>query len=145
MTGVQTCALPISNTKKESENISFLCEEIKTLEYIKDMLPTENILFKKTTRYVYMHLLGSQHKWICRIAVQQDKNLLTLHKFDTTDYETEYYFDELSQYLQLKNKKLICFLKTHHFKKEEKPCSKKKKKFVVFVIQMKGIKKSEKV
>ncbi len=92
-----------SNATKESENVSFLCEEIKTLEYIKDMLPTENILFKKTTRYVYMHLLGSQHKWICRIAVQQDKNLLTLHKFDTTDYETEYYFDELSQLEQIKS------------------------------------------
>lgn len=92
-----------SNTIKETEPISFLSEEIQALEYIKNMLPTENIIFKKVTRYAYMHLLGTQYKWICRIFIQQDKNLLTLHKFDTTDYETEYYFDDLSQLEQIKS------------------------------------------
>lgn len=96
--------LPGSNTSTASKprNIDFLPAETQALEYIKSMLPAGDILFAKAAQYSYMHLAGSQYNWICKITIQQDSNLLTLHKFDTTDYETEYYFDDLSQLEQIK-------------------------------------------
>lgn len=103
---LQNAIMPISdesNSTNDADNIDFLDEEKQTLEYVKSMLPTENIVFRKTTRYAYMHLLGSQYKWICRVSIRQDNNLFVLHKFDTTDYETEYYFEEPSQLEQIKN------------------------------------------
>ena len=33
----------------------------------------------------------------------KDKKLFTLHKFDTTDYETEYYFDDVELLEQIEN------------------------------------------
>lgn len=102
---LQNAIIPIAdeNNSTATDDIPLLDEEKQTLEYIKNMLPTENIVFKKTTRYAYMHLLGSQHKWICRVYIRQDNHLFVLHKFDTTEYETEYYFDEISQLEQIKN------------------------------------------
>lgn len=33
----------------------------------------------------------------------KDKKLFTLHKFDSTDYETEYYFDDVKLLGQIEN------------------------------------------
>lgn len=75
---------------------TFLSEEIETLDFIKKMLNIDNISYKKTSRYAYMHISDSQYKWICRISIRQDNKLFTLHKFNNTDYETEYFFDDVN-------------------------------------------------
>lgn len=73
-------------------------EEIQTMDYIKAMFETDlNIVYKKTSRYAYMQIGESSVKWICRIFFQKNRNMLVLRKFEDTDYECEYYFDELSQ------------------------------------------------
>lgn len=60
------------------------------------MLNIDNISYKKTSRYAYMYISDSQYKWICRISIRQDNELFTLHKFNNTDYETEYFFDDVN-------------------------------------------------
>lgn len=82
----------------------FLKEELETLDFVKDMLHLDDgVSYKKTSRYAYMHISDSSSKWICRIAVMKDKKLFTLHKFDSTDYETEYYFDDVELLGQIEN------------------------------------------
>lgn len=81
----------------------FLPEETEDLDYIKNMLNADNVLFKKTSRYVYMHIPNSQYKWICRIATRQENKLLTLHKFNDTNYEVEYIYDDIQQLEQIKD------------------------------------------
>lgn len=85
----------LENEPAVCKKYDFLPGEIETLDFIKNMLNIEDVSYKKTSRYAYMHLSDSQYKWICRVAVRQENNLFTLHKFDNTDYETEYYFDEV--------------------------------------------------
>lgn len=82
---------------------SFLPEEIETLDFIKNMLNVNNVSYKKTSRYAYMHIADSSYKWICRVAVRQENKLFTLHKFDNTDYECEYYFDAAEQLNGIEN------------------------------------------
>lgn len=89
-------------TAPEKEN-AFLPEETETLDFVKNMLNADNILYKKTTRYAYMHIIGSQYKWICRVSIRQENKLFVLHKFDNTDYETEYFFDEVDLLEQIKD------------------------------------------
>ena len=36
-------------------------------------------------------------KWICRVYIRKEQHLFVLHKFEDTDYECEYYFDEVEQ------------------------------------------------
>lgn len=36
-------------------------------------------------------------KWICRVYIRKSQHLFTLHKFEDTDYECEYYFDAVEQ------------------------------------------------
>lgn len=82
----------------------FLKEELETLDFVKDMLHLDDgVSYKKTSRYAYMHISDSYSKWICRIAVMKDKKLFTLHKFDSTDYEIEYYFDDVKLLGQIEN------------------------------------------
>ena len=70
--------------------------EIETLDYIKKMFNTDlEITYKKTSRYVYMQIGESSNRWICRVHLQKNRNLIVLRKFENTDYECEYYFDEL--------------------------------------------------
>lgn len=90
----------VSSSEKE---YTFLPEELEALDYIKQMLGVNDVLYKKTKRYAYMHLDNSQHKWICRIYVRQENTLLVLRKFEQTTYETEYYFDDPELLEQIKD------------------------------------------
>ena len=73
-------------------------EEIQTMDYIKNMFSTNlNIVYKKTSRYSYMQIGELSNKWICRVFFQKNRNMLSLRKFEDTDYECEYYFDDLEQ------------------------------------------------
>ena len=87
---------PLEKLKTPEKEFEFLPEELETLDFIKNMLNADNVSYKKTSRYAYMHISDSQNKWIFRIAIRQDKKLFTLHKFNTTDYETEYFFDDVT-------------------------------------------------
>lgn len=85
-----------NNIQVSNKEPDFLPEEIETLDYVKNMLNTENVSYKKTTRYAYMHISDSQHKWIFRTEARKENMLFVLHKFNDTDYETEYFFDDVT-------------------------------------------------
>lgn len=85
------------------KEVSFLPEETETLEFVKNILEIDDVSYKKVSRYAYMYISDSQYKWICRISVRQENKLFTLHKFEDTDYETEYFFDEIQQLEQIKD------------------------------------------
>ena len=73
-------------------------EELKTLDFVKNILNTElDIKYRKTSRYAYMQLGNLSTKWICRVHIRKEQNLFTLHRFENTDYECEYYFDDVIQ------------------------------------------------
>lgn len=88
-----------------SNEADFLPEEIETLDYVKHLLclSDKDVLYKKTTRYAYMHLNGFQSKWICRISIRSDIRLFTLRKFENHDFETEYFFNNVSQLEQIED------------------------------------------
>lgn len=76
-------------------------EEKSVLDYVKKIIGKEdNFIYKKTTRYAYMQLETST-RWICRVYIRKGESLFTLHKFDDTDYECEYFFDSLEQLMQI--------------------------------------------
>lgn len=82
----------------EKNDVALTHEELEILDYIKQLLHTnQNITYKKTSRYACMQLGDTSTKWICRIYVRKEQHLFTLHKFENTDYECEYYFDEVEQ------------------------------------------------
>ena len=91
------------NLASSEKSPAFLPEETETLDYVAKMLGAGNLSYKKTTRYAYMHIAGSQNKWVCRVAIRLENRLFTLHKFEKTDYETEYYFDDTEQLGQIKD------------------------------------------
>lgn len=84
--------------RKEPE---FLPIEIETLDFVKSMLNVTDVSYKKTTRYAYMHISDSQYKWICRVEAKKENKLFTLHKFNETEYETEYFFDDIELLAQI--------------------------------------------
>lgn len=84
-----------------AKEYEFLPEELETLSYVENLIGETGLASKKTSRYAYLYISISQNKWICRISVRQENNLFTLHKFDDTTYETEYYFDEVTQLEQI--------------------------------------------
>lgn len=86
---------------KITKEYEFLPKELETLDYVQSLVGTAGLSSKKTSRYSYLYISSSQNKWICRIAVRQENNLFTLHKFDDTAYETEYYFDDVTQLEQI--------------------------------------------
>ena len=87
-----------SSTQTENKELVLSVKEIETMDYIKNMFHTNiDITYKKTSRYVYMQIGDSSNKWICRVYFQKNRNIFALRKFETTDYECEYYFDELEQ------------------------------------------------
>lgn len=83
-------------TAPEKQESALSMHEIEALDYIKNMFNTNlEIAYKKTSRYVYMQIGESSNKWICRVHFQKNRNLIVLRKFENTDYECEYYFDDL--------------------------------------------------
>ncbi len=90
-------SLPNPEPKEKTDTV--LSEkEIEMLDYIKNIIDTElDIKYRKTSRYVYMQLGEVSAKWICRVYIRKEQHLLTLHKFEDTDYECEYYFDDVVQ------------------------------------------------
>ena len=84
-----------------AKEYEFLPEELETLNYVENLIGETGLSSKKTSRYAYLYISTSQNKWICRVSVRQENNLFTLHKFDDTKYETEYYFDEVTQLEQI--------------------------------------------
>lgn len=95
----QETAEPLPVAEKEND---FLPEEIETLDFVKNLIGADNVTYKKTSRYAYMHVSSSQYKWICRISIKQENKLFTLHKFNDSDYETEFFFDEVELLEQIK-------------------------------------------
>lgn len=92
---------PIS---KEKDNFALTPEEKEVLDFVKDMLETDpDIKYRKTSRYGYMQLGELSTKWICRVYIRKEQHLFTLHKFEDTDYECEYYFDEIEQLDMIRN------------------------------------------
>ena len=86
----------ITVPEKQESNLSV--HEIETLDYIKNIFNTNlDIAYKKTSRYVYMQIGESSNKWICRVHFQKNRNIFVLRKFEDTDYECEYCFDDLEQ------------------------------------------------
>ena len=63
----------------------------------------ETIKHKKTSQYAHLQLGELSTKWICRVYIRKEQNLFTLHKFEDTDYECEYYFDEIEQLEMIKD------------------------------------------
>lgn len=89
--------------KEESDKILTL-EEKEVLDYVRNMFETDlDIRHKKTSRYAYLQLGELSTKWICRVYIRKEQNLFTLHKFEDTDYECEYYFDEIEQLEMIKD------------------------------------------
>lgn len=85
-------------SKEKAADVIITPNEKEVLDFVKNMLNTDHdIKFKKTSRYAYMQLGESSTKWICRVYIRKDQNLFTLHKFEGTNYECEYYFDEVEQ------------------------------------------------
>lgn len=83
---------------KETIETILTSEEKDALDFVKKMLNTNlDIKYKKTSRYGYMQLGESSAKWICRVYIRKEQHLFTLHKFEDTDYECEYYFDKIEQ------------------------------------------------
>lgn len=97
-TRISSVISPESDTSSQSKEAILSVEEIETMDYIKNMFNTNiNITYKKTSRYTYMQIGESHNKWICRVYFQKNRNMLSLRKFEDTDYECEYYFDDLEQ------------------------------------------------
>lgn len=87
-----------NTVSKEKADAVITPDEIEVLDYIKDMIGTDlDIKYRKTSRYVYMQLGDLSTKWICRVYIRKEQHLFTLHKFEDTDYECEYYFDDVRQ------------------------------------------------
>lgn len=97
-TRISSVISPETDTSSQSKETVLSVEEIKTMDYIKNMFGTKtNITYKKTSRYTYMQIGESHNKWICRVFFQKNRNMLSLRKFEDTNYECEYYFDDLEQ------------------------------------------------
>lgn len=100
----QADALPLEETQ---HTLEFSKEELEVLDYIKSIIHTDKeLIYKKTSGYTYIQLGKNSRNWICRIYIRQSNNLFTLHKFDDTEYECEYYFDDVEQ-LNLINELII--------------------------------------
>ena len=98
----QNAMVPTNYSLNEPENLpekiyDFLPIETKTLDYVKSMLNVDDVSFKKTSRYAYLHIKGFESKWICRIYKRQENNLFILRKFPNFNFETEYIYDTPDQ------------------------------------------------
>lgn len=96
--------IPQPKEIKEPADTTLTTEETAVLDYVKKMLNTNlDITYKKTSRYAYMQLGELSTKWICRVYIRKEQHLFTLHKFENTDYECEYYFDDMEQLEQIQD------------------------------------------
>ncbi len=69
--------------------------ERKILDFVKGLLNTDQeIIYRKTSNYACMQIGRNSRKWICRVYLRRENNLFVLHKFEDTNYECEYYFDD---------------------------------------------------
>ncbi len=94
----------LAPVSKEKNDAVVTPEEKEVLDFVKDILETDaDIKYRKTSRYAYMQLGELSTKWICRVYIRKDQHLFALHKFDNTDYECEYYFDEIEQLEMIKD------------------------------------------
>lgn len=99
-------------TNRENQELVLSPAELDILDYIKTLLNTnENLVYRKTSNYVSMQIGTNARKWICRIYTRQNNCLFVLHKFENTDYEIEYYFDDVQQLSQIKDIILDVFSK----------------------------------
>lgn len=90
-------AIPAPVSKEKSDTILTLAEK-EVLDFVKNILATDDdVKYRKTSRYAYMQLGELSTRWICRVYIRKEQHLFTLHKFDDTNYECEYYFDEVEQ------------------------------------------------
>ena len=87
---------PTSKPKYE-----FKQEELVTLDFVKNLIGDESIKYKKTRNDAFMYINNDEAAWICRVKIG-DLWRLTLHKFEHTNYEFEFDFDEVKQLGQLK-------------------------------------------
>lgn len=94
----------LTPVSKEKNDTIVTPEEKEVLDFVKEMMETDaDIKYRKTSRYAYMQLGELSTKWICRVYIRKDQHLFTLHKFENTDYECEYYFDEIEQLEMIKD------------------------------------------
>ena len=94
----------LAPVSKEKNDAVVTPGEKEVLDFVKDILETDaDIKYRKTSRYAYMQLGELSTKWICRVYIRKDQHLFALHKFDNTDYECEYYFDEIEQLEMIKD------------------------------------------
>lgn len=91
---------PSSPSKPSKSKYEFKPEELATLDYIKNLIGDNSIEYKKTKNDAFMYINGDEAAWICRVKVN-DLWRLTLHKFENTNYEFEFDFDEVEQLEQL--------------------------------------------
>ena len=88
----------LNPVSKEKNDAVITSDEREVLDYIQNILNTElQLKYRKTSRYAYMQLGELSTKWICRIYIRKEQHLFTLHKFENTNYECEYYFDDVTQ------------------------------------------------
>lgn len=92
-----------SNINDVDRNLQPSDTKLNILNYIKTLIDSDNIIFKKLSDYTSIQIGQDPLKWICRIYFQEQKNLCVLHKFGSTNYECEYYFDDPAQLSQIKD------------------------------------------
>ena len=103
-TVISNDALSLAPAPKERDDAILSPIEKDVLDFVKDMLDTDiDINYKKTSRYAYMQLGELSTKWICRVYIRKEMHLFVLHKFENTDYECEYYFDDAVQLESIRN------------------------------------------
>lgn len=102
----------ISQVVESRNDFDLSLEETEVLDYVKKMFNTDlDIIYKKTSRYAYMQIGESSAKWICRVYIRKSQHFFALHKFEDTDYECEYYFDNAEQLEVIKDVILATFNK----------------------------------
>ncbi|MGG5461666.1 type I restriction endonuclease [Clostridium sp. B9] len=73
-------------------------DEKEMLDFIAGLIEVdEEILYKKTDKYLAIQLGNNVRRWVCRIFLKKNQKVFLLHKFDDYDYEEEYYFEEICQ------------------------------------------------
>ena len=92
-----------SNINDADRNFQPSDTKLNILNYIKTLIDSDNLIFKKSSDYTSIQIGQDPLKWICRIYFQEQKNLCVLHKFGSTNYECEYYFDDPTKLSQIKN------------------------------------------
>lgn len=82
---------------KPSEN-ELSKDELEMLNFISKFINVdEQIIYKKTDKYLAIQLGHNVRRWVCRIFLKKNQKVFLLHRFDNYDYEEEYYFEEVNQ------------------------------------------------